>query len=198
MFFHCIIIEHIPECLVWWDSVSYVSNYPTLGHTPILEFIGSFADSLTTRSTSWSLWAVTLGHTPHPWVHQVFCVLSHCSIYLLTFVSCHTRAYPHPWVHWRFADFSHYSICFLIFASHHTGAYPLSRFSTGAYLPFFRFTGSHVDFMVVRPIFWSLWVIAEGIPLPSSCLGHPPIVIWFRASPFFQLYHHHGFSSLGF
>ena len=66
----------------------------TLGHTPILEFIGSFADSLTTRSTSWSLWVVTLGHTPHPWVHQVFCVLSHCSIYFLIFVSRHTRAYP--------------------------------------------------------------------------------------------------------
>ena len=62
--FYCIIIEHIPKCLVWWDSVSYVSYYPTLGHTPILEFIGYFADSLTTRSTSWSLWVVTLGHTP--------------------------------------------------------------------------------------------------------------------------------------
>ena len=63
----------------------------------------------------------------------LFCRLSRCSFYLLTFVSCHTGAYPHSWVHWRFADFSHYSICFLIFASHHTGAYPLSRFSTGAY-----------------------------------------------------------------
>ena len=92
--FHCIIIEHIPECLVWWDSVSYVSYYTTLGHTPILEFIGSFADSLTTRSTSWSSWVVTLGHTPHPWVNQVLCVLSHCSIYFLIFVSRHTRAYP--------------------------------------------------------------------------------------------------------
>ena len=40
--FYCIIIEHIPECFVWWDSMSYVSYYPTLGHTPILEFIRSF------------------------------------------------------------------------------------------------------------------------------------------------------------
>ena len=79
--FHCIIIEHIPECLVWWDSVSYVSYYPTLGHIPILEFIGSFADSLTARSISWSLWVITLGHTPYPWVYQVFCVLSHYSIF---------------------------------------------------------------------------------------------------------------------
>ena len=61
--FHCIIIEHIPECLVWWDFVSYVSYYPTLGHTPILEFIGSSADFLPTRSTSWSSWVITLGHT---------------------------------------------------------------------------------------------------------------------------------------
>ena len=62
--FHCIIIEHIPECLVWWDFVSYVSYYPTLGHTPILELIGSSADFLPTRSTSWSSWVITLGHTP--------------------------------------------------------------------------------------------------------------------------------------
>ena len=153
-----------------------------------------FGDILCPMLTTILHWGI-----PHSLSSSIlFCRLSRCSFYLLTFVSCHTGAYPHSWVHWRFADFSHYSICFLIFASHHTGAYPLSRFSTGAYLPFFRFTGSHVDFMVVRPIFWSLWVIAEGIPLPSSCLGHPPIVIWFRASPFFQLYHHHGFSSLGF
>ena len=55
----------------------------------------------------------------------LFCRLSRCSFYFLTFVSCHTGAYPHPWVHWCFADFSHYSIYFLIFASHHTVAYPL-------------------------------------------------------------------------
>ena len=62
--FHCIIIERILECLVWWHSVSYVGYYITLGHTLILEFIRSFADFLITRSKSWSLWVVILGHTP--------------------------------------------------------------------------------------------------------------------------------------
>ena len=62
--FHCIIVEHILECLVWWHSMSYVGYYLTLGHTPILEFIRSFADFLITWSISWSLWVVILGHTP--------------------------------------------------------------------------------------------------------------------------------------
>ena len=61
--FHCIIIEHILECLIWWHSVSYVSYYLTLVHTPIIEFIRSFAYFLTTRSISWSLLVVILGHT---------------------------------------------------------------------------------------------------------------------------------------
>ena len=61
--FHCIIVEHILECFVWWHSVSYVSYYFTLGHTPILEFIRSFADFLTARSISWSLQVVILRHT---------------------------------------------------------------------------------------------------------------------------------------
>ena len=152
VFLHYIIIEHIPECLVWWDSVSYVSYYPTLGHTPILEFIGYFADSLTTRSTSWSLWVVTLGHTPHPWVHQVFCVLSHCSIYFLIFVSRHTRAYP----------FSAWP-----------GAYPLS-----------------LGLSCLVLISWLSDAFCRSlrvIPLPSVCLGHPPIVTLFRASPYCHL-----------
>ena len=55
--------EHIPEYLVRWHSVSHVDYYLTLGHTPILEFVGSFAVFLTTRSISWSLRVVILGHT---------------------------------------------------------------------------------------------------------------------------------------
>ena len=75
-FFHCIIIEHIPECLVWWHSVPYLGYYFTLGHNPILRFIRCFAN------------------------------FSHCSFYFFTFVSCHTGAYPRPWVHrFSFADF---------------------------------------------------------------------------------------------
>ena len=61
--FHYIVIEHILECLVWWHFVSYVGYYLRLGHTPILEFIRSFVDFLTTRSFSWSLQVVILGHT---------------------------------------------------------------------------------------------------------------------------------------
>ena len=62
--FHYIIIEHILECFVWWHSVSYVGYYLRLGHNPILEFVRSFVDFLTTRSFSWSLWVFILGHTP--------------------------------------------------------------------------------------------------------------------------------------
>ena len=63
-FFHCIIIEHTLECLVWWHSMSYVGYYLTLGHNPILRFIRMFAD------------------------------FSHYSIYFLIFASHHTGAYP--------------------------------------------------------------------------------------------------------
>ena len=103
--FHCIIIEYILECLVWWHSVSYVGYYLTLGHTPILEFIRSFANFLITRSIFLSLRVVILGHTPFSAL-----LLAHTPI--LEFIKC-------------FTDFSHYSIYFLIFESHHTGAYPL-------------------------------------------------------------------------
>ena len=61
--FHCVIVGHILECLVWWHSMSYVGYYLRLGHTPILEFIRCFAD------------------------------FSHYSIYFLIFASCHTGAY---------------------------------------------------------------------------------------------------------
>ena len=62
--FYCIIIEHILKCLIWWHSVSYVGHYITLGHTPIFEFIKSFAYFLITRSIYWSLWVVILRHMP--------------------------------------------------------------------------------------------------------------------------------------
>ena len=92
--FHCIIIEHIPECLVWWDFVSYVSYYPTLGHTPSLSSsdilqILSLLDLLLDLYGS-SHWGIP----PHPWVYQIFGVLSHCLIYFLIFASRHTGAYP--------------------------------------------------------------------------------------------------------
>ena len=156
---HCIIVEHIPECLVWWGFVSYVSYYPTLGHIPILEFIRSFADSLTARSISWSLWVITLGHTPYPWVYQVFCVLSHCSIY------------------------------FLIFVSHHTGTYPIlglfllgnTPFSLG--LPCLVLiswlTDAFVDLWGIPPLSFSF----GASPHCHLRLGHPPTVISFGASP---------------
>ena len=35
-----------------------------LGHTPIPRFVRSFADALTTRSTSWSSWVIIPGHSP--------------------------------------------------------------------------------------------------------------------------------------
>ena len=96
VFFHCINIEHIPECLVWWHSVPYLGYYFTLGYNPILRFIRCFAD------------------------------FSHCSFYFLIFVGLHTGAYPHLWVYQAFCMLFHCSIYFLIFASRHTGAYPLS------------------------------------------------------------------------
>ena len=60
--FHCIIVEHILECLVWWHSMSYVGYYFTLGHTLILEFIRSFVDFLTIWSIFLPLRVVILGH----------------------------------------------------------------------------------------------------------------------------------------
>ena len=64
-FFHCIIIEHIPECLVWWHSVPYLGYYFTLWHNPILKFIRCFVD------------------------------FSHYSVHFLVFASRHIGATPH-------------------------------------------------------------------------------------------------------
>ena len=95
--FHCIVIEHILECLVWWHSMSYVGYYFTLGHTPILESTRSFAYFLTTQSISWSLRVVTLGHTlfsafllghtPSLWVYRVSCWFHGYQTHLLIFMS---------------------------------------------------------------------------------------------------------------
>ena len=62
--FHCIVIEHILECLVWWHSMPYVGHHLTLGHTLIFEFIRSFIDLITIWSISWFLWVIILRHTP--------------------------------------------------------------------------------------------------------------------------------------
>ena len=61
--FHCIIVEHILECLVWWHSMSYVGYYLTLGHTPSFSSSDVLQIFLTTRSISWSLQVVILGNT---------------------------------------------------------------------------------------------------------------------------------------
>ena len=84
----CFFIEHIPECLVWWHSMSYLGYYFTLGHTPILEFIDVLQTFLTTQSISWYLRVIILGHppfsafllehTPSLWVHRVSCWFHGC------------------------------------------------------------------------------------------------------------------------
>ena len=136
--FHCIVVEHILECLIWWHFVSYVGYYLTLGHTSILEFIKSFVDFLTTRSISWSLWVVLLGHTSFSAI-----LLGHTPIF--EFIGF-------------FADFltTRYISWFLrVVILEHT---PFSALLLG-YTPLFGFITSHADFMVVRPICQSLWVI---------------------------------------
>ena len=175
---HYIIIEHIPECLVWWHSVSYVSYYLTLGHTPILEFIRSFADSLTTRSTSGSSWVIILGHTPHPWVHQIFCGFSHYLIYFLIFASRHTGAYP-PILEfiWSLAYFpTAWSISWSL------------RVVTPGHTPFSAFLLGHTPSLwVYRVSCWFHDCRTHLSIFTSYHLGHPPTVILSRASPFCHL-----------
>ena len=136
--FHCIIVEHILECLVWWHSLSYVGYYLTLGHTPILEFIRSFTDFLTTWSISLSLRVIILGHTP-------FSALTLGHTPILKFIR-------------SFADFlttQSISWSLRVVILGHT---PFSVLLLG-HPPFFEFITSHVDFMVIRSICRSLQVI---------------------------------------
>ena len=145
--FHCIIIEHIPEYLVRWHSVSHVDYYLTLGHTPILEFIGSSADFLTAHSIAWPLWVVTLGHTPILESTRSFVIFSHHLIHFLIFVSRYTGAYPFGafllghtpslWVYrvscWFHGCWTH----LLIFTSYHLGHSPtVSLFRASPYHQF--------------------------------------------------------------
>ena len=126
--------EHIPEYLVRWHSVSHVDYYLTLGHTPILEFIGSSADFLTAHSIAWPLWVVTLGHTPILESTRSFVIFSHHLIHFLIFVSRYTGAYPFGafllghtpslWVY-RVSCWFHGCRTHLpIFMSHHLGRPP--------------------------------------------------------------------------
>ena len=131
--FHCIIIEHIPECFVWWHSVSYVGYYFTLGHTPILEFIRPFEDFL----FAWSLRVIILGHTPF----SAF-LLGHTPSLWDYRVSC--------WFHGCQTPFS-------IFMSYHLGHPPIV-------------------------------ILFRASPYCHFCLGHPPTFILFRASPYCHLF----------
>ena len=127
--FHCIIIEHILECLVWWHYVSYVGYYLTLGHTLILEFIDSpFTDFLAAHSISWPLWVVILRHT-----------------LILEFINVLQTSLITRSISWSL----------LVVILGHT---PFSALLLG-YTPIFGFTTSRADFMVVRPISRSLQVI---------------------------------------
>ena len=178
MFFQCIIIGHIPECLVWWHSMSYVGYYLTLGHTPIFEFIGCFADF----SHYLIYFLIFMGrHTrayPHPWVHQTFSDLSHYLVYFLIFMGRHTGAYPHPWVHQTFwGTFSLLSLFLDLCESSYWGIPPLALFHWGI-PPLFGFVTSRVDFRVVRPICRSLRAI--------SLFRASPCHQFVRASPYFQ------------
>ena len=87
--FHCIVIEHILEYLLWRHFVPYVGHYLTLGHTPIFEFIRSFTDLITIWSISWFLWVVLLRHTPFSALllgHTPSLGLSYLSLTLWSFV----------------------------------------------------------------------------------------------------------------
>ena len=73
--------------------------------------------------------------------------------------ACRTGAYPRPWVYQAFCVLPHCSIYFLIFVSHHTGAYPLYHISYWVIHPLFGFAMPRADSMIVRPICRSLWAI---------------------------------------
>ena len=51
--------------VIWAHLVllTYHAFDAILGHTPIPQFVRSFADSLTTQSTSWSSWVIIPGHS---------------------------------------------------------------------------------------------------------------------------------------
>ena len=154
---HCIIIEHIPECLVWWDSVSYVSYYPTLGHTPILEFIGYFADSLTTQSISWFLWVVTLGHTPilefiGSFADSLTTQSISWSLWVITLGHTLILQFIRSFVYFLTARSISWSL-WVVILGHTPLELDLGHF------PLFGFAMSRADFMIVRRICRSLRVI---------------------------------------
>ena len=60
IYFHCIAIEHILECPVWWHSMSYVGHYLTLGHIRSLSSLDLLWISWLFDSFYGSLWVITI------------------------------------------------------------------------------------------------------------------------------------------
>ena len=158
----------ISQSVLFGEILSYVSYYPTLGHYPILEFIRSFAYFLTAWSISWSLWVVILGHTPLAFFYwgipPSWClsgllrIVSLLDLFLDLYGSSHWGIPPSLSLSDLLRTFSLFDLFLDLCESSYRGIPPLALFYWGI-PPLFGFTVSHVDFMVVRLICRSLWVI---------------------------------------
>ena len=105
-------------------------------------FFFFFVDFMVARSVCWS--SSDIGAYPLHRDYQVFCWLHDCSICFLTLIGYHTGAYP---LHWDYQFFYYDS-------------YELSHWDM---LFFIKIIRSFVDFMVIRSVCWSLWVIILGV-----------------------------------
>ena len=199
VFFHCIIIEHIPECLVWWHSVPYLGYYFTLGHNPILRFIRCFADF------SHCLFYFTLGHTP---------ILGFIRPFAYFFTAWSISWFL--WVlHWGIPPYFSSLDVLYIFLTAHSISWSL-RVVTLGHTPFSAFLLGHtLSLWVYRVSCWFHGYRTHLLIFMSYYLRHPPTISLFRASPYchlrlghpptvilghlplFQIYHHRRSSPMG-
>ena len=154
-----------------------------------------FCRLLTAHSISWPLWVVILGHTP-----------------ILEFIDVLQTSLITQSISWSLrVIISGYTP----FSASTTGACPLSL-GLPCLVLISWLSDPFVDLYELSPRASLYHRLVSGIPLLSSYLGHPPSFSYFTIIDFhlwafvlvittidfhlwaFQLFHHHGFSSLGF
>ena len=157
--FHCIIVEHIPECLIWWDSVSYVSYYLTLGYTPILEFIICFAVFFSLLDLFLDLCGSShWGIPPSFSSWGLLRAFSLLDLFLDLYGSSYWGIPPSLSLSDLLQAFSLLDLFLDLCESSYWGIPLLALFYWG-HSPLFGFSTFHADFTVIRPIWRSLRVI---------------------------------------
>ena len=162
---------------------------PSSGSSDVLQTF------LTAHSISWPLWVVILGHTPV--LEFIDSLLQISSLLILSLDLCELSYWGIP------PSLSSLMFCrlfslldlFLDLCESSYWGIPLFRVFLLWHFPLFEFATSRADFMVVRPILSIFTSYHLGHPPYCHCLGHPPIFVLFRASPYFRI-HHHRFSSM--